>query len=224
MPDVAQMNVHVRGPPVSLGSYANRDPRIQCLLGSGGEDGQFLPQLTSYDYDAPISEAGASGQPGIGGPNKFQARPMLPELPQLAGGPVFHHNDIFSNAAFSAGHGRGSQSWQAILPLQALSEQSLHIAIAGKMMTSCVKLCVWCCAADPERHQQPHWQSPTRSASFPAYCILWCNLLQRVWQPAGRPATIVPWGWHTGLQASLHGVLWAAVSPLCACMPATWPA
>ena len=43
------------------------------MTGSGGENGQYLPQLTSYDYDAPISEAGASGQPGIGGPNKFQA-------------------------------------------------------------------------------------------------------------------------------------------------------
>ena len=32
----------------------------------------FSPQLTSYDYDAPISEAGGTGQPGIGGPNKFQ--------------------------------------------------------------------------------------------------------------------------------------------------------
>lgn len=39
--------------------------------GSGGTDGEFLPQLTSYDYDAPISEAGGSGQPGIGGKNKF---------------------------------------------------------------------------------------------------------------------------------------------------------
>ena len=40
--------------------------------GSGGEGGVFAPQLTSYDYDAPLSEAGATGQPGIGGPNKFQ--------------------------------------------------------------------------------------------------------------------------------------------------------
>ena len=47
--------------------------RIAWMAGSGGENGQFLPQLTSYDYDAPISEAGASGQPGIGGLNKFQA-------------------------------------------------------------------------------------------------------------------------------------------------------
>lgn len=43
-----------------------------CDAGSGGTDGDFSPQLTSYDYDAPISEAGGSGQPGIGGKNKFQ--------------------------------------------------------------------------------------------------------------------------------------------------------
>ena len=47
------------------------------MAGSGGENGRYLPQLTSYDYDAPISEAGASGQPGIGGPNKFEASPIL---------------------------------------------------------------------------------------------------------------------------------------------------
>lgn len=51
--------------------------------GSGGENGVFLPQLTSYDYDAPISEAGGSGQPGIGGKNKFQVRgwPLRPLPP-----------------------------------------------------------------------------------------------------------------------------------------------
>ena len=30
--------------------------------------------ITSYDYDAPISESGDTGQPGIGGPNKFDVR------------------------------------------------------------------------------------------------------------------------------------------------------
>ena len=29
------------------------------------------PSITSYDYHAPISEAGDIGQPGIGGPNKY---------------------------------------------------------------------------------------------------------------------------------------------------------
>ena len=56
-------------------SLFTHNVRLLYAPGSGGENGQFLPQLTSYDYDAPISEAGASGQPGIGGPNKFQARP-----------------------------------------------------------------------------------------------------------------------------------------------------
>ncbi|KAK9828756.1 hypothetical protein WJX72_001937 [[Myrmecia] bisecta] len=42
--------------------------------GAGSEnDGTYTPHITSYDYDAPISEAGDVGQPGIGGPNKFEA-------------------------------------------------------------------------------------------------------------------------------------------------------
>ena len=41
--------------------------------GSGGDASDFLAQITSYDYSAPISEAGGVGQPGIGGDNKFEA-------------------------------------------------------------------------------------------------------------------------------------------------------
>ena len=41
--------------------------------GSGGNASDFLAQITSYDYSAPISEAGGTGQPGIGGNNKFEA-------------------------------------------------------------------------------------------------------------------------------------------------------
>ena len=33
---------------------------------------QYFSVITSYDYDAPIGESGAYGQPGIGGPNKFE--------------------------------------------------------------------------------------------------------------------------------------------------------
>ena len=33
---------------------------------------QFMPHIQSYDYDCPVSEAGSTGQPGIGGPNKFE--------------------------------------------------------------------------------------------------------------------------------------------------------
>lgn len=32
---------------------------------------RYMPHITSYDYDAPISEAGDYGQPGIGGENKY---------------------------------------------------------------------------------------------------------------------------------------------------------
>ena len=42
--------------------------------GSGGNASLFLAQITSYDYSAPISEAGGTGQPGIGGDSKFEAR------------------------------------------------------------------------------------------------------------------------------------------------------
>ena len=34
----------------------------------------FLPDISSYDYDTLISEAGATGQPGTGGPNKYMVR------------------------------------------------------------------------------------------------------------------------------------------------------
>ena len=46
----------------------------------------FSPQLTSYDYDAPISEAGGAGQPGIGGPNKFQVGPLALPIVRTRGG------------------------------------------------------------------------------------------------------------------------------------------
>ena len=42
--------------------------------GSGGNATDFRAQITSYDYSAPISEAGGTGQPGIGGANKFEVQ------------------------------------------------------------------------------------------------------------------------------------------------------
>lgn len=30
--------------------------------------------ITSYDYGSPLSESGHTGQPGLGGPNGFEAR------------------------------------------------------------------------------------------------------------------------------------------------------
>ena len=41
--------------------------------------------ITSYDYQAPISEAGAYGQPGSGGPNKFEASRLHPSRRVLGG-------------------------------------------------------------------------------------------------------------------------------------------
>ena len=32
----------------------------------------YQPHITSYDYDCPVSEGGGYGQPGIGGPNKYE--------------------------------------------------------------------------------------------------------------------------------------------------------
>jgi hypothetical protein len=55
------------------------DADIRCIrAGSGGDETDFLPQITSYDYSAPISEAGGTGQPGIGGADKFAARGPAP--------------------------------------------------------------------------------------------------------------------------------------------------
>ena len=36
----------------------------------------YKPVVTTYDYDCPVSETGRTGQPGIGGPNKFNVRPQ----------------------------------------------------------------------------------------------------------------------------------------------------
>ena len=46
------------------------------LVRAGGsiDNGVYWACITSYDYDAPISESGDYGQPGIGGPNKFDVR------------------------------------------------------------------------------------------------------------------------------------------------------
>ena len=48
-----------------------------CALSAGAnQQGRiYQPHITSYDYDCPISEAGGTGQPGIGGDNKFKAGP-----------------------------------------------------------------------------------------------------------------------------------------------------
>ncbi len=45
-----------------------------CSIAGGGAGDKYVACITSYDYDAPISEAGDYGQPGIGGPNRYQVK------------------------------------------------------------------------------------------------------------------------------------------------------
>lgn len=50
-------------------------PAAQSVGGATGANvngDTFLPDLSSYDYDTLISEAGATGQPGTDGPNKYK--------------------------------------------------------------------------------------------------------------------------------------------------------
>ena len=44
-----------------------------ALYGEEGAHGQnYQAHIQSYDYDCMVSEAGQYGQPGIGGPNKYE--------------------------------------------------------------------------------------------------------------------------------------------------------
>ena len=45
-----------------------------ALYAEEGAGESYQPHITSYDYDCMVSEAGQYGQPGIGGPNKYQVR------------------------------------------------------------------------------------------------------------------------------------------------------
>lgn len=56
-----------------------RHPTLLVKLPGANVDGQhYMPHITSYDYDAPISEAGDYCQPGIGGRCKYEARHWEP--------------------------------------------------------------------------------------------------------------------------------------------------
>ena len=50
--------------------------RSPCT-GANQEGRIYQPHITSYDYDCPISEAGGTGQPGIGGRQQVQGVEML---------------------------------------------------------------------------------------------------------------------------------------------------
>ncbi|KAK9843639.1 hypothetical protein WJX81_000575 [Elliptochloris bilobata] len=63
--------------------YANNTGSVNLYMAHGGTNFGYWaganmaatiyqPHITSYDYDCPVGEAGGYGQPGIGGPNKFE--------------------------------------------------------------------------------------------------------------------------------------------------------
>lgn len=41
------------------------------LFHAGANVDIYKPTITTYDYNCPVSESGRNGQPGVGGPNKF---------------------------------------------------------------------------------------------------------------------------------------------------------
>ena len=43
-----------------------------ALYAEEGAGESYQAHITSYDYDCMVSEAGQYGQPGIGGPNKYE--------------------------------------------------------------------------------------------------------------------------------------------------------
>lgn len=59
---------------------ASLDSKMYAFAGANMAGQIYQPHITSYDYDCPISEAGAIGQPGIGGDNKFKVliKDLLP--------------------------------------------------------------------------------------------------------------------------------------------------
>jgi hypothetical protein len=48
--------------------------QVAWRQGLRGPPDFYRPVITSYDYGSPLSEAGLTGQPGLGGPDGFQAR------------------------------------------------------------------------------------------------------------------------------------------------------
>ena len=63
----------------SILAYGDNTGSVSLYMAHGGTNfgfwtgatgSQFI--ITSYDYDCPISERGCTGQPGIGGKNKFE--------------------------------------------------------------------------------------------------------------------------------------------------------
>lgn len=63
----------------SMLAYAHNTGSVSLYMAHGGTSFGFWAgcngeqfDVTSYDYNCPISESGNTGQPGVGGANKFQ--------------------------------------------------------------------------------------------------------------------------------------------------------
>ena len=61
--------------------YGGNMGSVSMFMAHGGANFAFwagckggLFDITSYDYDCPVSEDGSTGQPGIGGKNKLHVR------------------------------------------------------------------------------------------------------------------------------------------------------
>jgi hypothetical protein len=59
-------------------AYGHNTASVSFYMAHGGTSFGFWAgcngdkfDVTSYDYNCPISEAGNTGQPGVGGPSKF---------------------------------------------------------------------------------------------------------------------------------------------------------
>jgi len=110
------VNLYMAHGGTNFGFYAG--------AGLSGKD--FLPQITSYDYGAPLSEQGRTGQPGIGGANKYemlraaiaqhtgQKEAHWPEnLPTTSYGTVHFHRSVgLMEAVASLSPGEGMPSKQ----------------------------------------------------------------------------------------------------------------
>ncbi|KAK9787022.1 hypothetical protein WJX73_010761 [Symbiochloris irregularis] len=94
--------------------YGNNSGSVNFYMAAGGTNcgwwqgggGEYNSIITSYDYDAPISEAGDYGQPGIGGFNKFKlvreaiSAYLGKQLPPIPPRPAIH---AYGTVQLSAG-------------------------------------------------------------------------------------------------------------------------
>ena len=75
--------------------YPIKPKHVSHAAGANKAIDIYQPDITSYDYDCPVSEAGGYGQPGIGGPSKFEVRCSARTLPA-------HRNPYYANDTLAA--------------------------------------------------------------------------------------------------------------------------